>query len=211
MPVTGGFVRLTLNYTFLGQECMTIRDYETQGAAFLTATCVNVAEAWWNDVKTVWRATAITGTAVKFNSVVCEEYGGSLGFGEFPIPTAEQQGTRAAGSLGNFLPAYVATSVKLTVGARLTRPGQQGFPFAAEGDNDNGNAETAWQVLVNALAAKYSGSIGLGAPVALGSLYPVVINAPSLAVTPPIYQRITGHVLNPSFRTRVHRTPGRGQ
>lgn len=210
MAVTGGFVRMTLNYTFLSQQCMTVRDYKHDGAAFLTASCAGVAEAWWNDVKTAWRASVIASAFAVFTSVKCEEYGGGFGFGEYAIPPAEQQGTRSATGLGDFLPTYVATSVKLTVESRATRPGQQGFPFAMEGDNTNGDATSTWQSLINTLATKYSEEITLGAPVATGALQPAVIHAPDLGVTPPTYQLIGGKVLNPSFRTRVHRTPGRG-
>lgn len=211
MPITGSHARVTLTYEFLGQKCQTQRDYELAGAAFLTATAAGVAEAWWNDVKTAWRATVPNDALATFQSVRVEEFGGGFGFGEYAIPLAEQKGTRSPTGLGEFLPAYVAVGCRLVVATRVTRPGQVGFPFVMEGDNANGTLQATLLGLLNTLAAKYSAAVALGAPVATGTMHPSVIKNPDFNTSPAVHQRITGHIVNTSLRHRNTRTPGRGQ
>jgi hypothetical protein len=210
MAITAGIVRITLRMTWLSQQVQTARDYEPIGAAWLTADAIQGAEAWWNHVKAAWRALAITAPIATFNSVLFEEQGGGGGFAEYAIPVAEQQGTRAAGTLGDFMPAFTAVGCKLTVATRATRPGQMRIPFAAEGDNSVGLVQPAFVALCNTLADLYDTQITLGAPVATGNLQPLVVTRQG---SPPVIidsQPIVGHVINPFFTSQVSRRPGHG-
>jgi hypothetical protein len=210
MPITAGVVKITLRYTLMGQRCQTMRTFRPVGAAWLTADAAQGAEAWWNHVKAAWRALSITGSSFTFQSVLFEEVGAGQGFGEYAVPTAEQGGTRAAGTLGQYLPPFNAVGVKFTVGTRATRPGQMRVPGPTEGDNSDGNVSAAFIALVDALADVYDTPITLGAPVALGTLQPLVVTFSADGSIVLEDQDIIGHVTNPVFTSQVSRRPGHG-
>ncbi len=211
MPITGNLLEITLRMVFLAQRIQTVGWYTPAGGAFSTATPAGVGEAWWNDVKTVWRALGPSSSGLVFDTVFVREYNGAGGYGEFAIPTAERSGTRTVGTLGDFLPPYVADAVKLTVATNLTRPGQKRFPFAMEGDNENGLIVGTRPALVNAVAAKYVGPLTLGAPVATGTLNGVVVKKTGVPPIPAQWQAVQGAVLNPYFSSQNSRKIGRGQ
>lgn len=212
MPITSGTLILTVRYLLLGQKCQTSMAYMPEGAAFLTATAAGVAEAYWNDVKTAWRAMAFNSIAsAQFVSVVCREVGGSLGLGEYAIPAGEQAGTRSTGGANGFAPSYVAVGVRLAVGTRITKPGQKRVPFILEDDVLANSASSAVQALADTLAQKWSQPIVLGAPVATGSLIPVVARLdrtnPDVLIA---QQEVTGHAVNPFLTSQVSRRYGHG-
>ena len=211
MAFTSENLEITLRYTFLGQRCSSVRTYRATGAAFLTASPAGVGEAWWNDVKTAWRGLAASGLGNVFDSVFVREIGGGLSYGEYAIPTAERVGTRASGSLGDSLPSYVAVGCKLTVATGVTRPGQVRFPFLADADTVANDVAAPFLTLCQAVAAKYSSVITLGAPVATGTLTPTVLRY-TKTVPPAVDARqdINGYLLNAKVTTQVSRRVGRG-
>src|SRR5664279_3094651 len=159
MAITSGLVKVILRYTFLSQKCETIGYYAPGGAAWLTANAAQAAQAWWNDVKTAWRAIVPNSSDALFDSVFFEEVGGGLQYGEYAIPAGEVFGTRVATGLGDFMPAYVAVGCRLSVTTRATRPGQKRFPFAMEGDNVNGVVQAPFLALIETLSGHYSNII----------------------------------------------------
>lgn len=211
MAITATLLRITLRYVLMGQKCETQQYYEPVGAAFLTATPVGVGEAWWNDVKAAWRGLAVSGAPSSFDTVVVEEIGGGLAFGEFAVPTAEKGGTRAYASSGDYLPSYCAVGCRLTVGTRSTRPGQKRFPFVGESDTGDNVVSATYLALAATLAEKYSSTITLGAPVATGTLRPKVVRW-SKTVPPTVVasQDVTGFLLNPYITSQVSRRRGNG-
>jgi hypothetical protein len=210
MPITGNLLEIVLRFSWLQQECETVQFYKPGGAAFLTATPAGVGEAWWNDVKAAWRAMAPSSSDAVFKSVFVREYNGLGGYGEFPIPVGEIFGTRSATGLGDFMPPYVAAAGKLSVATNVTRPGQKRLPFALEGDNVNGKIQAAFQTLCNAVLAKYSTTITLGAPVATGVLVPQIVRKAGSPPAPSAWQDVVGYVLNQNFSTQNSRKFGHG-
>src|SRR5688572_25970304 len=129
---------------YMGQDVIFSRPFRLDGAVFLTANAVDVGEAYWNHVSAEWRAIAPATGELIFRSVSVEEVGGSMSFGEFPIPLAEQTGLRSLSGLGEALPSFMAASVKLAVGTRATRPGGVRVPFLLEGDVADQNLTGAY-------------------------------------------------------------------
>lgn len=209
MAITASVVRITLKYTYLGQKCQTVQHYTPIGAAWLTADAIGGATAWWNDIKAAWRACIVTSSNFEFDTVLFEEIGGGGGFAEYAVPLAEKQGTRAVGSLGDWLAPFTAVGCKQVVGTRVTRPGQKRFPGAMEGDNQTGSVNTTYLALIDPLAAKYSTMQTMGAPVATGNLTPIVASydaGGAVIATQPI----TGYLLRTTFTTQVSRRQGHG-
>jgi hypothetical protein len=210
MAITESLIKTTLRWTFLSQQCQTVQYYEPDGAAFLTADMVGVLEAYWNDIKTAWRALIIESALFTFDSLLGEEVGGGASFAEYAVPTEESMGTRAQGTLGSFLPSFMACPVRLTVGTRLTRPGQKRLPGLSDGDVDQNTVLSAYRTLAEDVAVKYGEFITLGAPVALGVLHPRVV---SLSGSPPQVvssQRVTGYLVGVNPTTQNSRKLGRG-
>lgn len=209
MPITAGIVRITLKGTFLNQKWQSVQHFAPVGAAWLTADALGGAQAWWDNVKATWRAIVPSNAGFTFDSVLFEEIGAGLGFGEYAVPAGEQLGTRA-GTSGDFLPTFVAAGVKLTVGSRVTRPGQKRFPGGMEQDS-SGSAWTAGYItIIDALADKYDTSLTLGAPVATGNLQPKIVRIAADGVTVLASQDVVGHVTNPNVTSQVSRKIGHG-
>ena len=210
MPITSSLVRITLRYTFLAQLCQTQRTFEVEGSFSPDISAANLGEAWWNDVKAAWRALVPPSTDFVFTSVLVEEVGGSLNFGEYAIPSGEQQGTRVPGVVTNFMPAYCAVGCRLTVATRVTKPGQMRIPGLLELDNEAGAATSGFLALCEDIAEKYANDLLLGSPAALTTIHAQVTNSNDVDSPPGFYQPIVGFVLNPSLTSQVSRRPGHG-
>lgn len=211
MAITGDALLITLRYVFLGQNCQTAQFYTPGGAAFITANCDAVGEAWWNDVKTDWRALVPSDvTNFSFESVLVEEFDGSGGLGEFAIPSGERDGTRIPSSSSGFMPSYVACGMRLTVPTRTTRPGQKRFPGLDEADVSNNVIGAEYLDLVEDLSRVYDTTITLGAPVALGTLTPKICKRDPADGHILASQDVAGHVINPYVTSQVSRRRGHG-
>nr|CRY97683.1 hypothetical protein [uncultured prokaryote] len=211
MAITGDALLINLRYSWLGQKCQTGQYYTPGGAAFLTANADAVGEAWWQDVKAAWRALVVSDASVlTFDSVIVEEFNGSGGLGEFAIPTAERLGTRVLGGSPEPCASYNAVGVRLTVPTRNTRPGQKRFPVFYENDLERQVIAAAYLALIPALAAKYSNTLTLGAPVALGTLTPIIIKYDPNTGAELDRQDVAGFVVNPDLTTQVSRRKGHG-
>lgn len=211
MAVTSDLVRLTLRYTLLGQRCQTARDFSVAGAGLATTSVVDIATAWWNDVKEVWRNVVLAGTAFNFDSILAEERGGLQGFGEFTIPVGEQLGTRGAAGAGDFMPPNVNCGVRLSVSTRLTRPGQMRLPALLENDNVGGILQPVYRGIAEAIAAKYATDLALGAPALSVAARAVVVKEGPDFHSPLGYQFITGFKVADVITTQNSRKIGRGQ
>src|SRR5215211_4867806 len=175
MAITGDALLINLRFIYWNQRCQTGCFYTPGGAAFITANCDGVAEAWWNDVKEAWRGLLTEGdTSAEFVSVVVEEFNGLGGLGEYAIPVAEKFGTRDPVGATDLMPPFVAQGVRLTVPTRATRPGQKRLPFLMESDVVGNAISPAYQELAAEVAVVYSSTRTLGAPVALGTLTPKI-------------------------------------
>jgi len=211
MAFTSSLASITLRWIWLGQQMQTKRYFKLTGAVFLTATPENVGEAYWNHVKTVWRALPVSSMTNVFQSVLVEEIGGGQAFGEYAIPSGEKGGARAAGTLGDVLPSFVNVGVRFTVASRVTRPGQMRIPFMYDGDTDAQGVAAPFTTLVTALANIYDTDMALGAPVATGVLRMQVVKFSG--TVPPVVvsqQDVVGHVVNGNVTSQVSRKVGRG-
>lgn len=202
-------LKITIVGTVLSQAFNIVTWYTTDGAAFLTADPAQVGEAYWNDIKGVWRALMPNSAGMRTSLVRVAEAGSTGAYGEYAIPPGEQLGLRsAAGS--DFNPSFMAAGIKQTVATRTTRPGQKRIPGSLEEDGGANVWTSAYMTLLNNLAPKFAAPIVLGAPVATGGLEPIVARLSPDGSTVLASQPVTGFVVNPNQTTQNSRKVGRG-
>lgn len=210
MAITATDLKIVIRGTLAGQQMQVVQWYRPTGAAFLTATPTGVGEAYWNDIKTAWRACHIATAFDVTQSIFVSEPGVDGAYGEYAIPVGEQQGTRPAGTLGEFLPPFLAAGVRLTVATRATRPGQKRFWGFLEGDNNAGALQSAAAALIGTLAGKFSSGITLGAPVATGVLWPEIVHLEGSPEVITRRQDVAGFIVAANITSQNSRKIGRG-
>lgn len=210
MPITASQIKVTYRYTMFGQHCENIQYWEPVGAAFLTATMLGVLEALWANIEGAWHeilpANPDVGT---FDSLLGEELGGGLSFAEFPIPSDEQTGDRAGLTATSGLPPFIVSASRQTVGTRVTRPGQKRIPFLADSDVIGNQLDSAAVIFFEPVHETFSTVRTLGAPVATGTLNPVIGGHIEDGV-PTLWQPVTGLLMNPNASSQVSRKIGHG-
>ena len=210
MPIGIGVpLKVTIVGTVLSQAFNIVQWYTTDGAAFLTADPAAVGNAYWQDIKAVWRALMIASPGVRTTSIKVAEAGSTGAYGEYAIPSGEQIGLRTTPDT-DFNPPFMAVGIKQTVATRTTRPGQKRLPGSVEGDGGAGVWTSAYVTLVAAVAPKFATPIILGAPVATGVLEPVVTRLSPDGTTVLASQPVAGYVINPNQTTQNSRKVGRG-
>lgn len=210
MAITlGSLIRIQMVQLWMAQTCINDWDYQVDGSAFLV-TPAQIAEAWWNHVKTTYRGLVQSTTSNVFRSVRILELNNPTGdYGEYAVPIGEQAGTRIVSPAQNNMPPFAAVAVRLTVGSRLTRPGQKRFIGTTEGDQSDGVLGSSLVTPVNTHMAVMTAPMILGAPAATIVLNPIVTGL----VSPGNYGRhqpIEGWVTNPNVSTQNSRKFGRG-
>lgn len=202
-------IEVSLRMQWLAQSVFNVFQYQVSGVV-VPPTAPEVGEAWWNHVKSAYRALAVTGTSATFETVTVRTLNDPSGdLGEFAVPSGERQGTRAAGALGDFMPSYVGCGVRLTVATRATRPGQKRLPFLTQGDVLNQALEAAWLTLATSWANVIDTNMVLGAPAAAVELIPIVVRKDSSGAV-IAQQDVVGHLVNTNATTQVSRKIGRG-
>lgn len=210
MPITAPHIKISFRYTFLGQKCQNVQWYAPVGAAFLTADMTGVLTAVWDNVKTAFRALGSTSLSVSsWDSLLGEELGGGGSFAEFPVPPAEQVGTRAGLTATSAMPSFVAVGCRQVVGTRVTRPGQKRLPFVADSDVEDNLLVAGSQAIWQAAFDKFCTPMILGAPVATGVLNPEV-GGTLVAHVPTVWQDVLGSLLDQDITSQVSRKKGRG-
>lgn len=210
MAITSEIIRVVIRGVYMSQLVENVQWYVPTGAAFLTAEAAGVAQAYWDNIKTDWRAFHIANTLDRTLSVFVSEPGASGAYGEYAIPTGEQQGTRDATGAGQLLPPTNSVAVRLTVATRVTRPGQKRFWGVWEGDNSYGVLEAPIVTAANTLAVKFSDNITLGSPVATGVLIPVIVKINRETGEVVDRQEVVGFAVNSNVSTQNSRKFGRG-
>jgi len=202
-------IEVTLNSTVGSNRLMSVWSYEISGS-FTPVDAPQVAEAWWNYVKASYRAMIYATAGWIYQSVVVREVNDPTGeLAEWTIPVGEQQGTRAAPAAPDFLPIFNAVGVRLTVGSRLTRPGQKRVYGLTESDNESGTVSPTFLALVETLIAGMDNTITLGVPALAMELVPSVFRKDATG-TVTAHQPIVGHVNNRNITSQVSRRLGRG-
>lgn len=206
MAILVNDLKVTVRGTIFGKQWYNVQWYRLTGPGpFATADPVQVGEAYWNDVKGAYRACVFPDPYFTFESVLVAEPGLTGAYAEYSVPPAEREGARTVG-LGNApLASFNATGVRLTVGSRVTRPGQKRFCFLTEADVDGNDIEAPMLTLVEDVAQKFSSAITLGAPVALGGMHPEIVRLDPTTQLVTVKQDVTGHLVNPLVTSQVSR------
>lgn len=210
MAITlGSLIEITNVGRIDNQTVMNVWQYQVDGSAFLVEP-VQIAEAWWNHVKTAMRNIPTVLYLQAFTSVRLLELNNPTGdFAEYAVPPGEQAGTRTSLGTAEGQPSFIAPGVRLTVGTRATRPGQKRLYGTVEGDQNGGNWQGFLIDAVNSLMDVMTEPMILGAPAATIVLNPIVTRKDaSGAVT--AHQPILGYATNPVVTSQVSRKVGRG-
>lgn len=205
----GSLIEIVHVGALFSQQVMTVWDFEVISITGATSA-IAVAEAYWNHIKTTWRAMCVTSNGQQTLTLRVRELNNPVGeYAEFDIPSGEQAGTRTPPTQGELLPPFVAAGARLTVSTRTTRPGQKRIPNLVESDNLNGALQSAMKALVQAYLNVATFPMVLGAPAALTELSPIVCrkNAAGLVTA---HQPITGYLVNNNITSQNTRKIGRG-
>lgn len=173
-------------------------------------TAANIGEAWWNSVKTAYRALVSSAHTTAFQFVRVREMDSLTGeYGEFAVPTAEQPGTGPTSST-TYLPAFNAAGIRLTVGTRVTRPGQKRIG-GQRGEDISSNAWVpAYMTKLVAFGDAFMTMSTLGAPAVGTDLQLVVVRIDPNTHLPVAHQDVTGFLVNPYVTSQVSRKRGVG-
>lgn len=202
-------IRVSCVYNLANMVGMNTFDYNVL-EIIGTPTADHYAQAWWNHVKTNFRALVGSSFGAVLMSVKVRELGNSVGeYGEYAIPTAEQTGTRTPPTDQTPAPVFNAAGVRLTVGTRLTRPGQKRFPFLYRDDLNSQVLATAYSTPLATLMGTLTSNMTLGAPAAGVVLVPHVVSLnPDGSIRAA--QLVTGYLINQNATSQVSRKLGRG-
>lgn len=205
----GDIAEVSLRCLMQGQWSFNVWQYRVT-SAFASGTPAQLGEAWWATVKAAYRAVATVQYIGLFRSVFVrnltadpEEYG------EFTVPSGEQNGTRPGTGADELLPPFVSAGVRLAVGTNLTRPGQKRFFGFTESDNVSGYIASGAASAIAALMDIMVDPFTLPVPALLVTLQPVVVRKDAAGAV-VAHQNITGYVANPAFTSQVSRKFGRG-
>jgi hypothetical protein len=211
MLLPGAEVKVEFRYEYLGQRCENVQSYICQGAIFTTVGMVQFLEALWNNYKDRLRAVAPANPDVfHFTSLNGTQVGGSLEFGEFPIPDAERLGLRGADDDDTWITGINAWGFRQTVATRFTRPGQKRFPFLVRSDVDGNVLAGGFDALKVAVATAFCSPSTLGAPALAGVAQPIIVHEPGTRDPVRHVQDVTGFVGNENVTSQVSRKAGHG-
>lgn len=210
MAITlGSLIEIVIAGRINSGVVMNAWQYQVDGSAFLVEP-VQIAEAWWNHVKATYRAIPTVSYAQAFLSVQLRELDNPVGdYAEYAVPLLEQPGTRSDGSEPGLLQPYASVGARLTVGTRVTRPGQKRFWGFTESDQGYGIVLSAALAAVNAHMAVMTEPMILGAPAATIVLNPIITrrNADGDVTAS---QPVLGWLTNGFMTTQNSRKYGRG-
>lgn len=205
----GSLIEIALNQRGYGGGMQFLNVYQYQVNSWpLSVTAAQAAEAWWNHVKTTYRACVPSILTDWFRTVRITELNNPVGdFAEWDVPVGEQAGTRATST--ELMPPYVSVGVRLLVGTRSTRPGQKRIAPLVEADQNTGILQAPLRGLVVNLMNVMTADITLGAPAATTTLVPIVTRK-NAAGTVTASQQIIGYLINNDVTTQNSRKFGRG-
>jgi len=131
----------------------------------------------------------------------------------------EKQAAKTDKSIANFttglgkavkgVAGFAAVGVRLSVGSRVTRPGQKRIPWLTEGDVAGPLVGAGFVAVVETLKETMTSGFVLGAPAEFCELDPIVVRK-NVTGAVTAHQPITGYVVNSLLTTQVSRRVGRG-
>lgn len=205
----GDIFEIAMEGHLYGQLTINAWQYQTVTAS-VGASAAELGEAWWNHVKTAYRAIPTSDHGNAFELVRVRQLTGTGGlFGFYAVPVGERGGTRTSDGNPPLTP-FAAAGMRLVVGTNVTRPGQKRFGGIGEADNNSGSLGAAATAAVEALGAVAAGHLLLGAPTALLELQCVVVRKDQATGGVTAFQEVTGVVVNPYLTTQNTRKFGRG-
>lgn len=205
----GDIVELQLIGATSAGEFRNVWHYQLSTLPSPTVSAANLAEAWWNDRKTTYRAALAIGFGAVLKTVKCRSMMSATGdAGEFAIPTAERTGSRATPA-GEQEPRFLSVGMRLVVPTRITRPGQKRIFGLYEDDVSGDGIVGTMPALVLAIATSQLPSMILGAPALAQTMIPVVAGFDG---TYPVtrFQPWTSAIVNTNVTTQNTRKFGRG-
>lgn len=204
MVDTGSHLRIAFVGQIMAQEFVSLWNYRVSANLAGNTAAALVAQAYWGTISSVWRALYPNAAVFSTTQIrVWDNEDDEGEFGTYAIPTAEQVGTRTVIASDEASPSFAATGVKLTVGTRVTRPGQKRIPFLLEKDVANNALVASWVTLVNAFMAQAEGALVLSVPALGMELQSEVFGdaIPDKGI-PRRYQDTTGYAVNPYVTTQ---------
>lgn len=210
MALAAGDIKVTYRGLWLGQVWNNVQWYRVEGIGSLVIDANDLGEALWNDMKVDFRAMMEVADGPTFEDILLQEPGASGAYGTFAIPTAEKSGTRTVATAGQALPPANAAGFRLTVGTRVTRPGQKRIVGATEADNNGLEWAAGYLSLLDTLAAHWASPLVMGSPAVGVALTPEIVRYDPVSKVVVARQDVTGYVVNTRPTTQVSRKWGRG-
>lgn len=205
----GENIEVSIRGTWQAESWFNVWQY-TVASTVGVATAAQWGEGWWNHVKTLYRTLAPVVITNLFQSVLVKSIDDPAGdYGEFAIPSGESVGLRGAGGLVDPMPTFNAAAVRLAVATRATRPGQKRFTFLYEADSVGQYIGAAYTTGLVNLMDLMTATMILGAPVATGTLQPVVVRKDGNGIVVAA-QDITGYAISPFVATQGSRKVNKG-
>lgn len=201
--------RWTLKQGIAGSAVQNVWDTKCEGT-FGSVDLAFVADAYWNHIGAAFRGLYLATLGDAFISLTYQDMTDQTGaFGEYSIPVGERAGTRTIGVATDPAANFLACGVRLTVGTRLTRPGQKRL-FGL----------TEWDINVNTIIGPYltaaatvggvlSGAAVLGVPAAGVELQTHVVSLNEDG-TIRASQPVIGYVVNTMLTSQRSRRLGHG-
>jgi len=206
---SGSLISVTIGGVVQAQQWMNVWTFKV-GGTLSTPTAGQIGEALWNDFTTDYRALISSAHSAAFQFVRVRELDSLTGdYGEYAVPVGEQAGTLAV-STTTYLPSFNAAGIRLTVGTRVTRPGQKRIPGQRGEDISSLQWVSAYLTRLATFATTATSVALLGAPVAGTELQPVVVSIDRTTGLPTASQNVIGYVVNPYVTSQVSRKIGRG-
>lgn len=210
MGITEGtLLEVSVQGGVYSQAFLNVWQYEVTGT-FSGISAGAVGHAWWDEVKANYRGLVTTPYTEAFTVVRVRELNNPTGeYGEYAVPLGEQAGTRNAE--GAYVTApFIAMGCRLTVGTRVTRPGQKRFWGFTEADTNGSGWSAAALSAAATLAAQMTASMTLASPALGMDLQPIVCRKDKATGEVLAHQNVTGYLLSNLVTTQNTRKVGRG-
>lgn len=188
--VTGDLIRVTFRQKYDEQQCLNVFYYKMLVGG-ITNTPATFGQVWWEYHRVVW--SDLVSNQVFFDRVVVENLDGDLSYGEYMIPTAQDNGNQ----LGIPMAAFNAYGFQLNRTTRAVRNGGKRVVGVVEEAVANyGVLVSTYLTYAQDLGAKFAGDI-MGGVIAMAS--PVIVGFPH-AERP---ERVEVHIDTVTTRTIV--------
>lgn len=205
MVAAGTVLQVNLRGTFMQQKIQNVFHFRLVAAAddgYMSA----FANGFWQHIKVQWRAVTPLSAKLIYTDVTVEALGGSNPFGQYTIPVAEQQGTRATATL--FMPPFNAANITFNVSNRNVRPGSKRIAGLVEEDQADGVLNDSLIGLYNTLAVKLIDDVTVADP-AMSGIF-VIYGRENNNRPTPVSEPVVGYKTSPNVSSQNSRKFGRG-